>query len=78
MRYAFVERPRGTWPIMVQCRVLQVSASGYHQRRLRQAVDAGPSRPAVQPGRRLSDTALAVHIKAVFAEPMRAGSVLPW
>ena len=27
MRYAFVERHRGTWPIVVQCRVLQVSAS---------------------------------------------------
>ena len=66
--YAFVERHRGTWPIVVQCRVLQVSASGYHQDRLRQAADAGPNRPAVQPGRRLSDTALAVHIKAVFSE----------
>jgi transposase InsO family protein len=68
VRYAFVERHRGTWPIVVQCRVLQVSASGYHQDRLRQAADAGPNRPAVQPGRRLSDTALAVHIKAVFSE----------
>jgi transposase InsO family protein len=68
VRYAFVERHRDTWPIVVQCRVLQVSASGYHQDRLRQAADAGPNRPAVQPGRRLSDTALAVHIKAVFAE----------
>ena len=68
VRYAFVERHRGIWPIVVQCRVLQVSASGYHQHRLRQAADAGPNWPAVQPGRRLSDTALAVHIKAVFAE----------
>ena len=64
MRYAFVERHRGIWPIVVQCRVLQVSASGYHQHRLRQAADIGPN----QPHRRLSDTALAVHIKAVFAE----------
>ena len=68
VRYAFVERHRDTWPIVGQCRVLQVGASGYHQDRLRQAADAGPNRPAVQPGRRLSDTALAVHIKAVFAE----------
>ena len=68
MRYAFVERHRDTWPIVVQCLILQVSASGYHQDRLRQAADAGPNRPAVQPGRRLSDTALAVHIKAVFSE----------
>lgn len=64
MRYAFVERHRGIWPIVVQCRVLQVSASGYHQHRLRQAADIGPN----QPHRRFSDTALAVHIKAVFAE----------
>ena len=64
MRYAFIERHRGTWPIVVQCRVLQVSASGYHQHRLRQAAEIGPN----QPRRRLSDTALAVHIKAVFAE----------
>ena len=62
MRYAFVERHRGIWPIVVQCRVLQVSASGYHQQRLRQAADIGPNQP-----HRPSDTALAVHIKAVFA-----------
>ena len=68
VRYAFVERHHGSWPIMVQCRVLQVSASSYHQHRFRQAADAGPNRPAVQPGRRLSDPALAVHIKAVFTE----------
>ena len=49
---------------MIQCRVLQVSASGYHQHRLRQAAEVGPN----QPHRQLSDTALAVHIKAVFAE----------
>jgi hypothetical protein len=64
VRYAFIERHRGAWPIVVQCRVLQVSASGYHQHRLRQAAEIGPN----QPHRRLSDTALAVDIKAVFAE----------
>lgn len=64
MRYAFIERHRGTWPIVVQCRVLQVSASGYHQHRSRQAAEVGPN----QPHRRLSDPALMVHIKAVFVE----------
>jgi len=29
VRYAFIERHRGTRPIVVQCSVLQVSASGY-------------------------------------------------
>ena len=64
MRYAFIERHRCTWPIVVQCRVLQVSASGYHQHRSRQAAEVGPN----QPHRRLGDTALMVHIKAIFVE----------
>ena len=64
MRYAFIERHRGVWPIVVQCRVLQVSASGYHQHRSRQAADIGPN----QPHKRISDTALLVRIKAIFNE----------
>ncbi len=63
MRYALIRRRGGTWPIVVQCRVLQVSASGYRHHRLQQATDIGPN----QPHRLLSDAALAVHIKAVFA-----------
>jgi len=69
VRYAFIERHRGVWPIVVQCHILQVSASGYHQHRLRQAADIGPNQPPnCQTRGRLSDAALAVHIKAVFAE----------
>ncbi len=61
MRYAFIERHEKVWPITVQCRVLDVSASGYHQHRVRgEAPD--------QPHRRISDMALVVHIRAVFAE----------
>ena len=63
MRYAFVERHRTVWPIAAQCRALNVSASGYRQYRARQT-DIGP----LQPGRRLGDVALLVHIKAVFSE----------
>ena len=63
MRYAFIERHRTVWPIAAQCRVLEVSASGYRQYRARQT-DIGP----LQPGRRLGDVALLVHIKAVFNE----------
>lgn len=44
--------------------MLKVSASGYHQHRSRQAADLGPN----QPRKRISDTALLVHIKAVFNE----------
>jgi len=64
VRYAFIERHRGVWPTVVQCQVLAVSASGYHQHRTRQAADIGPN----QPNKRISDKALLVHIKATFAE----------
>jgi putative transposase len=47
---------------------LQVSASGYHQHRSRQAAEVGPN----QPHRRLGDTALMMHIKAIFVE-MKGG-----
>jgi hypothetical protein len=30
MKYAFIERHKLVWPICVQCRVLLVSVSGYH------------------------------------------------
>ncbi len=55
MRYAFIERHRQVWPITVQCRVLNVSVSGYHGHMARQASNA--------PRRHLSDEALLVHIK---------------
>ncbi len=32
MKYAFIERNRHCWPVSVQCAVLSVSPSGYHQR----------------------------------------------
>jgi putative transposase len=48
------------WPITMQCRVLDVSASGYHQHRTR---SKAPDQPA-----RIRDMALLVHIRAVFAE----------
>ena len=58
MRYAFVERHKRVWPISVQCRVLRVSVSGYHQhvRRRKRIVER----------RHLSDAALLAHIRAVF------------
>ncbi|NDJ15372.1 MAG: IS3 family transposase [Acidobacteriia bacterium] len=61
VRYAFIERHEKVWPITVQCRVLEVSASGYHQHRARREAPD-------QPHRRISDMALVVHIRAVFAE----------
>ncbi|SIT50855.1 transposase [Paraburkholderia piptadeniae] len=61
MKYAFIERNRRHWPISVLCEVLDVSPSGYHQRRQRTAQD--------KPGRsRVSDDALLAHIKAIHSQ----------
>ena len=35
MRYRFIRQHRTTWPIDVQCRVLEVSRSGYYAWRTR-------------------------------------------
>ena len=64
MRYAFIQRHRHVWPITVQCRVLNVSVSGYHGHVARHASEA--------PRRHVSDEALLVHIKAVHAQTKRA------
>jgi putative transposase len=64
MKYAFIQRNRRVWPIRVQCRVLGVSVSGYHQHWARRR---GMSRR-----RYLSEEALLVHIRAVYAENREA------
>ena len=60
MKYAFIQCHRKLWPISVQCRVLQVSAAGYHEYVVRSASNAQR--------RHLSDDALLVHIKAIYAQ----------
>jgi putative transposase len=60
VRYAFIQRHKRIWPIRVQCRVLGVSVSGYHQHLAR-------SRDIAQ-RRHLSNEALLVHIRAAYAE----------
>ena len=60
MKYAFIERHRHIWPICVQCRVLRVSMSGFHQHLAR--------RSRISYRRHLSDAALLAHIHAVYAE----------
>ena len=64
MKYAFIQRHKRVWPIRVQCRVLRVSVSGYHQHlaRFREIAQR----------RHLSDAALLVHIRAVYAENLGA------
>ena len=60
VKYAFIERHRRIWPICVQCRVLGVSVSGFHQHLAR--------RRKIASRRHLSDAALLAHISALYAE----------
>jgi putative transposase len=60
VKYAFIQRHKRVWPIRVQCRVLGVSVSGYHQHLAR--------RREIAQRRHLSDEALLVHISAAYAE----------
>ncbi len=59
MKYALIRRNRCLWPIRVQCHVLGVSVAGYHEHIAR--------RLTVARRRHLSDEALLVYIRAVFA-----------
>jgi transposase InsO family protein len=60
VKYAFIDRNRNIWPICVQCRVLDVSATGYYQHLLR--------KERIGERRHLTDAALLTHIRAVQAE----------
>ena len=64
MKYAFIQQHWHAWPVSVQCRVLHVSAASYHAHLARRAGDAQRQR--------LSDEALLVHIKALYAETRSA------
>ena len=59
MKYAWIEKNKLRWPVYVQCRVLGVSASGYRQHVAR--------RKKILTRRHLSETALVVEIRAVYA-----------
>jgi len=60
MKYAFIRCNKLVWPVCVQCWVLLVSVSGYHEHEAR--------RVDIARLRQLSDEALLVHISAVYAE----------
>ena len=74
MKYAFIGRHAKVWPVVVQCAVLEVSASGYRQHRAREKAgnEAGKAE-AGKPGEsrprgRMGEMALTVHVKATFHE----------
>jgi transposase InsO family protein len=60
VRYAFIQENKHLWPIRLQCRVLGVSASGYHQHLARRRI--------IDQRRHLSDEVLLVHIRTIYAE----------
>jgi transposase InsO family protein len=62
VKYAWIERNRHCWPISVMCQALQVSASGWHERKARE------NEPTDRPRRSIGNDALLVHIKAIHAE----------
>jgi hypothetical protein len=65
VKYAWIGKNKATWPIVLACEVLGVSASGYfeHQRRRGQA---SPSSPGG--GTRVSNEALLAQIRAIQVE----------
>lgn len=62
MRYAFIEHHRHVWPVVVQCRVLRVSACGFRAWRKRRSEPQPAGRR-----KRVGDLALLTHIRAEFA-----------
>lgn len=66
MRYRFIDEHRTTWPIGVQCRVLEVSRSGYYAWRRRPASRAAKRR-----------TELIERIRAIHQRPHHANYGAP-
>ena len=60
MKYAWIDRHKSRWPVSLQCEVLSVSSSGYHENFARQATPKQRNH--------LSNDVLLVHIKAIHAE----------
>lgn len=60
MKYAWILHNKNQWPVSLQCEVLEVSPSGYHEHFARRA--------SPRQCKHLSDDALLVHIKAIHAQ----------
>ena len=62
MRYAFIERHRSVWPILIQCEVLRVSRSGFYSWRKRP-----PSAIVIDLSRRVNSNVVGPVVQAVLA-----------
>lgn len=60
MKYAWIVRHKSQWPVSVQCEVLEVSPSGYHEHFARRATP--------HQRKHVSNDALLVHIKTIHAQ----------
>jgi putative transposase len=60
VKYAHIYRNRHLWPVRLQCEVLKVSFTGYHQHQLR--------RQRIASRRHMTEAALLVHIRAIHRE----------
>jgi hypothetical protein len=60
MKYAHIYRSRHLWPVRMQCKVLDVSFTGYHQHLQR--------RRQIARRRHMTEMALLVHLRALHAE----------
>jgi putative transposase len=62
VKYAWVATHKAVWPVAISCDVLGLSTSGYYDHQRRQSRAAKPA------GKRVSDDALLVHLRAIHAE----------
>ena len=65
MKYAWIARHKGLWPVTLACEVLGVSASGYFEH-WRRRDETRPRSPGVNS--RVSTEAVLVHIKTIHVE----------
>ena len=62
MKYAWIKQHHAHWPVALQCEVLNVSVSGYHEHHRRNEPSSSSQR-----SNRITDGALLVQIKAAYA-----------
>jgi len=65
VKYAWIARHKGLWPVTLACEVLGVSASGYFEH-WRRRDETRPRSPGVNS--RVSTEAVLVHLKAIHVE----------